>query len=436
MRRPVVLFLLLALGAVSPAAALAAPGDLDRRFGDNGTVRTNLSSRSDWAHGMAVQPNGRIVVVGGTQGRGSDGRFAVLRYNPGGRLDRTFSGDGVARVNFADDWDSAEDVAIQADGKIVVVGSTVGVDTSFAVVRFDPDGTLDTTFGDNGKVTTDFLPPGNPGDVEEAYARSVAIQDDGKIVVAGSTEYPFEGDSQDFALARYNPDGTLDSSFDGDGKVTTNVSDNVDNDYAADVAIQADGKIVAAGGARPGFSGSPMFGVARYNADGTLDSTFDGDGKVITAFVNASPAAAVALQTDGKIVVAGRTGSKGGRFALIRYETDGAVDATFGGDGRTAKDFTASRDRATDVVIQPSGKILAVGIAGRGDARFALARFYPDGGHDTDFGHNGKVMTNFSAREDSAEAVAIQSPARVVVAGQADRGRDSWIALARYRAPG
>lgn len=433
MRRTAVVLLVLTLGAVWSPAALAAPGDLDLRFGNQGKVRTNLTSGSDWARGIAVQPNGRIVVVGSTEGRG--GRFAVLRYNPGGKLDRSFSGDGVARVDFADEGDAADDLALQDDGKIVVVGSIeVSNDTSFAIVRFNADGTLDASFGDNGKVITDFLPPGNPGDVEEAYARSVTIQDDGKIVVAGSTETSDCG-SGDFALARYNPDGTLDSSFGDGGRVTTNVSSLEElSDGAADVALQADGKIVAVGSAN-GCGHTVRFGVARYNADGTLDSTFDGDGKLTTTFVGTSPAAAVALQTDGKIVAAGRTGGKGGRFALIRYETDGALDTTFGGDGRTARDFTPGRDRATDVVVQPNGMILTVGIAGRGDTRFALTRFYPDGGFDPFF---GKVLTNVSAREDSAEAVAIQNPTRVVAAGVANNGvgRDSWIALARYEAGG
>ena len=180
------------------------------------------------------------MVVGSTEGRGWDNRFAVVRYNPGGRLDRTFSGDGVARVNFAD-WDSASDVAIQSDGKIVVVGWTLDIWSSFAIVRFDPDRTLDTTFGDNGKVTTDFFPT-SPYDTQAAYANSVAIQEDGKIVVAGSVEIEEECGTKDFALARYNPDGTLDSTFGDGGLVMTNVY-GIEGfeDYAADVAIQSTG---------------------------------------------------------------------------------------------------------------------------------------------------------------------------------------------------
>src|SRR5919106_930041 len=214
---------------------------------------------------------------------------------PPGDLDPTFDGDGKVTTDFAGGGDQAQAVAIQGDGKIVAAGidrnlSGVG---DLALARYNPDGSLDTTFDTDGLVTTDFI-----GQTDQAYA--VAIQGDGKIVAAGRA---FLGSTrEEFALARYNPDGSLDTTFDGDGKVTTDFA--AFNDNARAVVIQGDGRIVAAGFAV--VSGTNDFALARYNTDGSLDSTFDGDGKVTTDFAAASDIAhSVATQGDGRIVAAG-----------------------------------------------------------------------------------------------------------------------------------
>jgi uncharacterized delta-60 repeat protein len=213
-------------------------------------------------------------------------------------------------------------------------------------------GELDTSFDDDGMVTTDF------GGLDEALG--VAIQADGKIVAAG------RGTAVgDFALARYNRDGSLDTSFDGDGKVTTDFGSPFD--VALGVAIQPDGRIVAAGTAA-----GDDFALARYNRDGTLDTSFDGDGKVTTDF-GAMDAAlgAPAIQPDGKIVAAGYT-TAGGDFALARYNRDGSLDTSFDGDGKVTTDFGSPFDVAAGVAMQPNGRIVAAGGDG-GD--FALARY-------------------------------------------------------------
>jgi uncharacterized delta-60 repeat protein len=257
-------------------------------------------------------------------------------------------------------------VVIQGDGRIVAAG---GAGERFALARYNADGTLDSTFGEDGKVTTAF--PGFP--YGAAYAADAAIQADGKIV-AGGLIYPSQTPQHGaFALVRYNPDGTLDSSFDGDGRIVTDMSSG--DDRVAAVAIQADGRIVAAGQvvASPGDS---EFGLARYEPDGTLDSTFGGDGTVTTSFgVAPDGASDLVIQPDGRIVAAGFAGGKRRQFGLARYNTDGTLDSTFGGDGKVTTNFTEHDDSAFDVAVQANGRIVAAGREAAKGGRFALARY-------------------------------------------------------------
>ena len=196
-------------------------------------------------------------------------------------------------------------------------------------------GDLDTSFSGNGKVTTDFT-PGDDG------AFTLAIQDDGKIVAGGASDGP----NVKQALARYNVDGTLDDTFSGNGKVTTDFGPWADDAFG--VVIQDDGRIVAAGDADFCFDGcNPKFGVARYNPDGTLDTAFSGNGKVKTDITPGIDGASyMVIQPDGKLVVSGGADIVGphSKFALVRYNTDGTLDASFGGDGRVTTNFTTGQD--------------------------------------------------------------------------------------------
>jgi uncharacterized delta-60 repeat protein len=405
------------VGASIAAAAFAAPGDLDTTFSGDGKVTTKLSSADDHAKGVAIQADGKIVAAGHSSIRGN-GTFGLARYNSDGTLDPTFSWNGKVKTDFTAGNDYAQGVAIQANGKIVLAGGAnertpFTFARRFALARYNPNGSLDRTFGGDGKVTTDFSP-------DRDVANAVAIQADGKIVAAGVDGYG----SSKFALARYNRNGTLDSTFSGDGKVRTNFT--AEPDFALDVAIQADGKIVAAGGAGTG-SEDVDFALARYNSNGSLDRTFGGDGKVTTDFPAPSPddediAHAVAIQPDGKIVALGLA-HRAGPFALARYNPDGSLDPTFGGDGQVM----AAHGAASDVAIQADGRIVT---AGGGNGAFALARYNPDGSLDTTFGDEGNVTTDFTAGGDGASGVAIQSNGRIVAAG----GTGRKFALARYLA--
>jgi uncharacterized delta-60 repeat protein len=406
--------------------ALAAAGDLDATFGGDGKVTTNFTSGSDNASGVAIQAaDGKLVVAGTANYRGADARFALARYDPDGSLDTTFSGDGRVTTNFTSRFDGAFSVAIQADGKIVAVGESGGTGAGdgarFALARYDADGTLDATFGGDGKVTTNVS---RGADI--IFGLAIQPADD-KIVVTGRTA----GSGGRIAVARYDPDGTLDATFGGDGKVATNLTRG--EDRADELAIQPlDGKIVVAGAANY-LSNRARFTVVRYEADGTLDATFDGEGKVMTDMTSTFDAAfGVAIQADGKIVVAGQAAN---RMGLARYDTGGSLDNTFGGDGKVTTNFTSELDYADDVAIQAGdGRIIAAGaIRFFGpDARFAMARYDTNGALDSTFGGDGRVTTDFSARSGGIFNIAIQpGDAKIVAVGSAG-GSGGRFGVARY----
>jgi uncharacterized delta-60 repeat protein/LPXTG-motif cell wall-anchored protein len=255
---------------------------------------------------------------------------------------------------------------VQSDGKIIAAGRSDRF--NFAVVRYTTTGALDTSFGTGGVVSTDI----GTNSLEVGYA--MAIQSDGKVIVTG---YSRVGSSDDIAVVRYNTDGTLDTAFDGDGKVTTDIGTNTD-DYGKSVGIQADGKIVVAGESNSG--GVPDFAVVRYNPDGTLDTAFDGDGKVTTDIGTNSfdSGNAVAVLADGKIIVAGYSLAGGTNdFAVVRYNSDGSLDTSFGTAGKTITDIdSSSDDYGNAVVVQPSGKIVVAGTSGSGGLyKIAVARY-------------------------------------------------------------
>jgi uncharacterized delta-60 repeat protein len=387
-------------------------GSLDTTFSGDGRQTTTFGG-PDQASGVALQGDGKIVAVGGDPSAPSGfgaGDFALARYNPNGSLDTSFSGDGKQRTDFGLD-DGARAVALQGDGKIVAVGFTASAPLgNFALARYNPSGTLDTSFSGDGRQTTDF------GGFDEG-ATGVAIQANGRIVVVGS-------DGDNFALARYNPNGSLDTSFSGDGRQTTDFGDS---DQANGVALRA-GKIVAVGRTGAGDN----FALARYNPNGSLDSSFSGDGRQTTDFGGFEQASGVALRPSGKIVAVGGTGA-GGNFALARYNLNGSLDSSFSGDGRQTTNF-GGFDAARGVALQANGKFVAVGSADIGSSsNFALARYNPNGSLDASFSADGRQTTDFGGDFDAANGVALQTNGRIVVVG-GGLGTDGTIdfALARY----
>jgi uncharacterized delta-60 repeat protein len=407
--------------AAIPSAALAAPGDLDPTFGSGGKVTTAIGGGDDQAYAVAVQADGKIVAAGNCWTASYDD-FCLARYSSDGGLDTSFDGDGKVTTDSGYGYDVAYAVAVQADGKIVAAGNcwTASYD-DFCLARYNGDGSLDTSFGGDGKVTTAI---GSGYDV--AYA--VAVQADGKIVAAGSCE---TSSTDDFCLARYSSDGSLDTSFDGDGKVNTHIRGD---DIAAGVAVQADGRIVAAGTCL--ISSNWGFCLARYSSDGSLDTTFDGDGKVTTAFSSeADLGNTVAVQADGKIVAAGECnvdttpGPGNGVFCLARYNSDGSLDTSFDGDGKVTTDISSRGDGVVAVAVQADGKIVA---AGGCKSVFCLARYNGNGSLDTSFGGGGKVITAIGTDFDRASAVVVQADGRIVAAGGCSSDSNWDYCLARY----
>src|SRR4030095_12640181 len=288
-------------------------------------------------------------------------------------------------------------------------------------------GTLDPSFGSGGKVINDF-------------GCRIVLQPDGKIVAAGGAANPTDG--FDFAVFRFNANGTPDTTFGSGGRTTTDLGGRFEG--ATSVALQPDGKIIAGGYAVVPVNQFANFAVVRYNSDGSLDLSFGTGGKVITNFGNISAQAySLALQQDGKIVLAGYDHFNGGEsFALARYNTDGTLDAGFGTGGKVHTEFTGvgqtgSLAFAYDVALQPDGKIVAAGESTiNGQRDFALARYNSNGTLDPGFGTGGKVNSDFVGFDDLANAVTLQSDGKIVAAGAAASGTAASVlfnfALARY----
>jgi uncharacterized delta-60 repeat protein len=332
--------------SLEPRCLLSA-GDLDPSFGIGGMVTTSFGTASAQSTSVALQSDGKIVVAGTTY----DGNysFTVARYNTNGTFDTSFDGDGTLITGFGDVRGIATSIVIQTDGKIVVAGRFAdSFSVDFGLVRYNGDGSLDTTFGIDGLVRTSF-------GTSQCRIESMALQSDGKIVVAGYMDTNNGTNNYDFALARYNTDGSLDSSFDGDGRLTTDFGTTTDVAYS--VAVQSNGKIIAAGFTSDGSNED--IALVRYNGDGTLDTSFDGDGKRTTDFgMPMDRAKSVTVDATGRIVVAGYSSddSNNADFALVRYNNDGSLDTSFDGDGKLATDFGTMRDYATSMVLQVNGR--------------------------------------------------------------------------------
>ncbi len=406
----------------------AAPGDLDPGFGKGGKVTTEGGA----AFGVALQPDGKIVAAGPRETDRDVLVFSVARYRRNGTLDPSFSSDGRQTTSIGE-TSPAQDVAVDADGRILVVGATTASPSSpsrFALVRYLPDGSLDPAFGADGVVVTGFEP-------QSAEAFAISVQPDGKIVVAGSVRAPRSADYA-FALARYQADGSLDTSFGTQGRVIT--SFGIDSSIAKAVGQGPNGTIVLAG-YRLRFTENEAleglgFALARYTSEGELDDTFGLDGKVTTTFGGGGAASSLAIQADGQVVAAGTTSLEAGsnrNFALARYDVDGALDPDFGVGGIVTTDFDSGDDVASGVVMTPDGKIVAAGTAQKDHPTFALARYLPDGNLDPTFGKGGRVRTVFGDEGiDQALSIAAQPDGKIVAAGISVDENAARFALARY----
>ena len=400
---------ILTLPAQPRAATATGSGPLDTNFGSSGKTTTDFGSGGEGANAMALQADGKIVVAGTTVRSGFD-IFALARYNANGTLDTSFGDGGKVVTKFAGGGRAlARAVVVQPDGKIVAAGSSGG--TQFALARYHRNGSLDTSFGSGGKVTTSLGQGGNAG------AFAIAVQPDGKIVAAGHRRW------NDFAVIRYNANGTPDSGFGNGGIVITDFAGGEDRAHAITMLYR--GMILVAGYATyTSAEGGQNFALARYNADGTLDAGFGDGGKVVTDFGGGLDIArAVAAQPGGMLVVAG---SSSNDFALARYNSYGALDQDFGSSGRVVTDFNGGIDVANAVAVQSDGKIIAAGVA---SGKFALSRYDEWGRLDPVFGTGGKVT---SAIVGIARAMAVQPDSYVALAGDDNIGYSNDFAVARF----
>jgi uncharacterized delta-60 repeat protein len=358
------------IGGLNPRVAIVryeTDGSLDTSFGGgDGNVSIDFTRRDDFAYAVRIQDDGKIVVAGAGAYSGRSSRFALARVTPDGSLDPTFGGDGRVMTDVTPSYDWANGMALQANGKIVVVGSISAGPRNgkIAVLRYRADGTLDPRFSGNGIVRADPTRTFDDG-------LAIGVEADGQIIVAGGAG--FTGPNERFVALAYGRDGSLDPTFGGDGMVFTDITPSADVPFG--LAIQGDGKIVVAGGGAQGEA-DPKFALARYERDGSLDPTFAGDGTVITNFTPHDDGAySVALDPAGRIVAAGLAGNNGSvpRFAASRYLTDGTLDSTFGGDGKVTRDITAYFDSAWGVAVQADGSVVCSGVAGAGGSHPSIA---------------------------------------------------------------
>jgi len=395
-------------------------GSLDNTFGTGGKVITPIGSNDAGAYSVAIQSDGRIVAAGWNY-NGIYDNFVVVRYNTDGTLDNNFGTGGKVITDLSNPTE-AYSLVIQSDGKIVIAGAEeIGANYDFVVLRYNTNGTPDPGFGANGVVTTDIN-----GHEDKIF--SVALQGK-KIVAAGIS---FNGSNYDFALARYDTNGTLDNTFGTGGKVITSISSS--DDKANSLVVQPNGNIVVAGSSWNGTNYD--FTVVRYNMNGTLDNSFGTNGiKTVDIASSDDYAYSVKLQGDGKIVAVGTTAAGNGDFVVIRFNADGTLDSNFGTGGKLTTDFNGTDDEAYTLVIQGDGKIVVAGLTHITGVNldFAVARYNSGGTLDNTFGTGGKVTTPVGTANDWATSMALQSDGKIVVAGYVDDGAGTDdIAIVRY----
>jgi uncharacterized delta-60 repeat protein len=406
------------------------PGSLDESFDVDGKLTTDFGS-SDTARAVAVQPDGKIVVAGHGDSLSVGSNFSIARYNTNGSLDTTFGSGGKLNVDFKGRSDGAHQLALQPDGKIVVAGwATPSGNTAqgkdWGIIRLNTNGTLDNSFANKGKLTLGF------GGSWESASAGVAIQSDGKIVIAGVGSGNCFGATfcGFYTTIRLNTNGTLDSSFDGDGKVQTDTDPTTDREDPRGMRIQADGKIVVGGSAAYGIS--PHGVLVRYNTNGALDTSFGSGGIATFATVAVS---SLAIQADGRIVTTGSSGVPHPNYDAIqtnRFNSNGTLDTSFGSGGSVQTIVGPGGSRGNSVAIQTDGRIL-VGGNSHTDAEnsipmFTVVRYNSDGNLDTSFDGDGIATTSIGSSS-SINAIAIQpSDGHIVAVG----GSVGDFALARY----
>lgn len=426
----------LVLALCCASRVLGDDGHLDPSFGTAGRGLTSLEDILEVTAAL-VQPDDRIVV---SLARTSHPRsFTLMRFEPDGTIDSSFGTGGFVRTDFTPGFAAAEAVTQQPDGKLVVGGTfgtfttlgTIQENADFAIVRYEADGTVDASFGVDGKVVTSFS--GTEG------IKSVLIQPDGRIVAVGSTLFRYATEHR-LVLARYSQDGTLDPTFGIGGIATLSVEDGV----SAEAASLAGDRILVAGSARVVGANRWVPMVARVASDGSLDATFGSGGATLTdvgSTVSGTAAKALALHADGRIVTVTerRTGIEGG-FAIVRHQPDGALDPTFGDGGVALLEALGFYPDARGITVLPDDRIVVTGSTMLVDDRddrneIMLVRVEPNGRLDTTFFPCAAPLVRFPGHDSVAKALVRQSTGKLVIAATATSFQEPFkVGLMRFGA--
>lgn len=409
----------LALAAAAPVPAQGHAGSIDRGFGVKGKVVTLFPGGTQaGVSAVAIQPDGRLVAAGTVHAYDGVARdeFGLARYDRRGRPDRGFGSGGLVLTDIRRGAiDVLEDVALQHDGKIVVAGtSCTSVNPytcDFAVARYDAQGTLDATFGSGGTRTF-----GVGVDAVDTEARAVAVDSEGRIVIGGLSC----GAGQcKFAVVRLEPDGSTDRSFGKDGSATTTFGGLASQSLVNDLTVQPDGKILAVGETGPALGGSESFALARYDSVGQLDPTFASGGKLTDLAGFGNRATAATLGPQGKPLVVGPLSShEGWDLGIARYSAAGALDARFGTRGHTRTTVMQIAE-PEDVALDSAGRPVVVGGACCADhrERLVVLRYRRGGRLDRTFAGGGVRVRRSGARDSTAYATAVQRDDKIVAGG-------------------
>lgn len=398
-------------------------GTLDPTFGDGDGFETQPGGDFEEAFACVIRENGNIIVGGYSINiLSSENDIKLYAYLPDGSADDDFGDSGILTTD-AGGAERIYAMKLQEDGKIICTGY-IGYFTSsdFITVRYMPDGNLDAEFGEDGIVITDF--PSTDNDI----ARAIAIDDEGRIIVAGKTD---NGNDDDFGLIRYLANGTLDLSFGMDGFVSFSLGESDEVVYG--IVLQEDGKIVVGGTVSGDFGDD--FVLVRFESDGTLDNSFGTGGAVVQNVGYLDHGSGILLQPDGKIVICGYADVD---LAALRFLENGTPDITFSDDGITTMDFDGAYDFGFACAQQSDGKILVGGFNVLNiadpypDADFILTRFNVDGTPDLSFGTDAKVKNDFGSLNDYITSIQIQADGKIIAAGCSGIYAEQGFAVARY----
>ena len=394
---------------------------LDATFGTNGKVYTSFGAFSTHFYDMAILPNGTIYAVGAKEGMflENNGIF-ISRYLPNGVLDTSFDTDGKIEVGYGSNYEFCHTIAIQQDEKLLLAGSSNG---SFSITRLNTNGTYDSSFSSDGKLIFSF------GAGIGSKINKLLLQPDGKIIAIGQA---YNGVDYDFGMARFNTDGSIDVTFGTAGKTLVNIGPA--NDFGQDAALQSDGRILVCGYSNNSLGDS--FSIIRLNNDGTLDTSFATNGKIYYNIPGKSycVAESIALQTDGKIIVAGHAD---GDFAVLRYTTNGTLDTGFGNSGYSTTDFGNSQDKSYAIAIQNDNKIILAGhgyeAGNTGLFHAAMARYDANGNLDNTFSSDGKMVLPMAIYNDGIKSMIIQPEGKLLFGGYSSADNSSVIEYVLFR---